>query len=75
MPVRFSELSKNNKKNCGIRKKSLTKVNFFSERLFKNSDTKLRINDLDPLIQGRDISKLDTDTAETLEKEITETEV
>ena len=36
---------------------------------------KLRSIDLETLIKGRDISKLNNDTAETLDKEISETEV
>ena len=47
----------------------------FYESLSKNSDTNLRNIDIETLIQGRNISKLDTDTAETLDKEISETEV
>ena len=47
----------------------------FYESLFKISDTNLRNIDLETLITGRDISKLDNDTAETLDKEISETEV
>ena len=37
---------------------------------FKNSDTDHRNIDLETLIQGKDISKLHNDTAETLDKEI-----
>ena len=53
----------------------MKEVKSFYESLFKNSDSTLRDIDLETLIQGRDISKLDNDTAETLDKEISETEV
>ena len=53
----------------------MLEVKFFYESLFKNSDTNLRNIDLENLIKGRDISKLDNDTAEILDKEISETEV
>ena len=44
----------------------MKEVKSFYESLFKNSDSILRDIDLDTLIRGRDISKLDNDTAETL---------
>ena len=41
----------------------------------ENSDTNHRNIDLETWIQGKDISELHNDTAETLDKEISETEV
>ena len=41
----------------------------------ENSDTNHMNIDLETWIQGRDISKLHNETAETLDKEISETEV